>query len=366
MTADSSTDAPPEDVLIEARGSLALITLKRPRALNALTTAMRARLAEAFPRFAREAQTYCVVIQSGSDKAFSAGGDVREMVRWGREDPARAREAFRDEYTLNWLHECFSKPTISLIDGPVMGSGVGISLFGTHRVAGEKYRFAMPETAIGLFPDIGAAWPLSRMPDNIGMYLGLTGRTIGPADAYALGLLTHCIPAMRFEEIKTALADTWPVDTVLDDLHADPGPAELVPYAAHIAYCFAADSVEEIIARLGVVGGKARDWADGVVADLAARSPTSLKVTHRHIRNARALDLRQTLAIDYRLACRFLDGSDFYEGVRAAIIDKDGKPMWQPARLEDITPAMVADYFVPMGAEDLVLPTRPEMQAARV
>ncbi len=179
MTADGSADAPPEDVLIEARGSLALITLNRPRALNALTTAMRARLAEAFPRFAREAQTYCVVIQSASDKAFCAGGDVREMVRWGREDRARAREAFKDEYTLNWLHECFSKPTISLIDGPVMGSGVGISLFGTHRVAGEKYRFAMPETAIGLFPDIGAAWPLSRMPDNIGMYLGLTGRSIG-------------------------------------------------------------------------------------------------------------------------------------------------------------------------------------------
>jgi len=366
MTADGSADAPPEDVLTEGCGSLGLITLNRPRALNALTTAMRAKLGEAFPRFAREAQTYCVVIQSASDKAFCAGGDVREMVRWGREDRARAREAFRDEYALNWLHECFSKPTISLIDGPVMGSGVGISLFGTHRVAGEKYRFAMPETAIGLFPDIGAAWALSRMPDNIGMYLGLTGRSIGAADAYALGLLTHCIPAARFEEIKTALADTWPVDTVLDDLQVDPGPGELVPYAAHVAYCFAADSVEEIVARLGVVGGKARDWADGVIADLEARSPVSLKVTHRHIRDARALDLRQTLSIDYRLACRFLDGHDFYEGVRAALIDKDGKPMWQPARLEDVTPAMVADYFEPMGAEDLVLPTRAEMQAARV
>jgi enoyl-CoA hydratase len=366
MTADGSADAPPEDVLIEARGSLALITLNRPRALNALTTAMRAKLAGAFPRFAREAQTYCVVIQSASDKAFCAGGDVREMVRWGREDRARAREAFRDEYALNWLHECFSKPTISLIDGPVMGSGVGISLFGTHRVAGEKYRFAMPETAIGLFPDIGAAWPLSRMPDNIGMYLGLTGRSIGAADAYALGLLTHCIPAARFEDIKTALADTWPVDTVLDDMQVDPGPGALVPYAAHIAYCFSADSVEETVARLGVVGGKARDWAEGVIADLMARSPMSLKVTHRHIRDARALDLRQTLTIDYRLACRFLDGHDFYEGVRAALIDKDGKPMWQPARLDDVTPAMVADYFVPMGAEDLVLPTRAEMQAARV
>ena len=135
MTADGSAEQAADEVLIEARGSLAVITLNRPRALNALTTAMRAKLAGAFPRFAREAQTYCVVVQSASEKAFSAGGDVREMVRWGREDRARAKRAFADEYALNWLLECFSKPTISLIDGPVMGSGVGISLFGTHRVA---------------------------------------------------------------------------------------------------------------------------------------------------------------------------------------------------------------------------------------
>ena len=182
-----------------------------------------------------------------ASKAFSAGGDVRELVRWGREDRARAQRAFAEEYALNWLHECFSKPTISLIDGPVMGSGVGITLYGTHRVAGEGYRFAMPETAIGLFPDVGTAWTLSRLPDAIGMYLGLTGRSIGRADAYALGLLTHCIPAARFEEIKAALIDTWPVDPLLDERHVDPGPGELAPYAEHIARCFSAPTVEEIV-----------------------------------------------------------------------------------------------------------------------
>ena len=366
MAADGSAEQAADEVLIEARGSLALITLNRPRALNALTTAMRAKLAEAFPRFAREAQTYCVVVQSASEKAFSAGGDVREMVHWGREDRARAKRAFADEYALNWLLECFSKPTISLIDGPVMGSGVGISLFGTHRVAGEKYRFAMPETAIGLFPDVGTAWPLSRLADSVGMYLGLTGRSIGRADAYALGLLTHCIPAARFEEIKAALADTWPVDTILDERQVDPGPGELGPFAEHIARAFSAPTVEEIITRLQVIDGAARDWAEGVLADLSSRSPISLKVTHRHLRDARALDLRQTLSVDYRLACGFLDGHDFYEGVRAALIDKDGTPRWQPARLEDVTAPMVEDYFVPMGAAELALPTRPEMQAARV
>ena len=341
-------------MLIEARGSLALITLNRPRALNALTTAMRAKLAAAFPRFAREAQTYCVVIQSASEKAFSAGGDVREMVRWGREDRARARRAFKDEYALNWLHECFSKPTISLIDGPVMGSGVGISLFGTHRVAGEKYRFAMPETAIGLFPDVGAAWPLSRMPDSIGMYLGLTGRSIGQADAYALGLADalHSGGALRGDQGGAGRHLAGRHRARRPAGRPGPGRARAVR-GAHRRTASRRRRVEEIVARLGAVGGKARDWAEGVIADLKARSPISLKVTHRHIRDARALDLRQTLSVDYRLACRFLDGHDFYEGVRAALIDKDGKPQWQPARLEDVTPAMVDDYFAPWAPTSL-------------
>ncbi len=366
MQADGSAERPVDELVIEPKGSCAIITLNRPRALNALTTAMRAKLAAAYPSFARDPQIYCVVIQSASEKAFSAGGDVREIVGWGREDRPRARKALKDEYALNWLHECFSKPTISLIDGAVMGSGVGISLFGTHRVGGERYKFAMPETAIGLFPDVGVAWSLSRLPHSIGMYLGLTGRSIGRADAYALGLLTHCIPAARFEEIKAALIDTWPVDTVLDDRHVDPGPGELDRYAAVIENCFSAGSVEEIIGRLNGITGSGRVWAQAVVADLTSRSPLSLKVTHRHIREARALDLRQTLTVDYRLACRFLDGHDFYEGVRAALIDKDGAPKWRPATIVEVTPAMVEDYFAPLGADDLILPTRPEMQAARV
>lgn len=357
---------PAGEILIETRGSCGVVTLNRPRALNALTIAMRRQLAEALPRFAREPQTYCVIMQSASEKAFSAGGDVREIVRLAAQDVGAARQAFKDEYALNWLHECFSKPTISLIDGAVMGSGVGISLFGTHRVAGERYKFAMPETAIGLFPDVGVAWTLSRMPNHIGMYLGLTGRTIGAADAFALGLLTHCIPAARFEEIKAALADTWPVDPLLDERHVDPGPGELADVEAVIAKCFSAPTVEEIIARLQAVEGDEHEWAVGVIADLNARAPLSLKVTHRHIRDARALDLRQTLSIDYRLACRFLEGNDFREGVRAVLIDKDGNPRWNPHTLKDVSTDMVDDYFAPMGAEELVLPTRPEMQAARV
>ena len=364
--AENAIGGSTENILVETRGSLALITLNRPRALNALTTTMRRTLAEAYPQFARDSQNYAVCIRSAVDKVFCAGGDVRELVRWGREDRATARAALAEEYSLNWLHECFSKPTISLIDGPVMGSGVGITLYGTHRVAGPRYRFAMPEVAIGLFPDIGAAHALAHMPGEIGMYLALTGRSIGPADAYALELLTHCIPAERYEEITRALIDTWPVDPLLDARHVDPGQGELVPFTETISRCFGAATVEEVIERLTAVDGPQRAWAKSVIADLMAASPLSLKVTHRHLREAKARDLRQTLQIDYRLACRFLDGHDFYEGVRAALIDKDRSPRWQPARLEDVSPAMVEDYFAPLGSNELVLPTRKEMQAARV
>ena len=366
MSQDEPAQHATSDVTIEEQGSLAIITLNRPRALNAINAAMRAQFVPSYTRFARDPQIYAVVIQSAHPTVFSAGGDVRELVVWGREQPAQARRAFADEYSLNWLHECFSKPTISLIDGPMMGSGVGITIYGTHRVAGEGYRFAMPETGIGLFPDVGSAYALSRLPGEIGMYLGLTGRAIGPADAYALGLVTHCIPKAHYEEIKTVLSGAWPVDPLLDERHVAMGERELEPYAARIAWCFSAASVEETIDRLGAVDGGDRDWAQGVIEDLQRRSPLSLKVTHRHIRAARACDIRQTLQIDYRLACRFLEGHDFYEGVRATLIDKDGAPRWQPDRLHDVTPAMVEDYFAPMGADELVLPTRQEMQAARV
>jgi enoyl-CoA hydratase len=359
------SDRVPGELDIEIRGSVAVISLDRPKALNALTMAMRARLAESFPRFARDPQVYAVAVRSTRPKAFSCGSDVREVIAWGREDKARARRAFADEYRLNWLLECFSKPTVSLIGGMVMGGGVGISAYGTHRVAGEGYRFAMPETMIGLFPDVGTAHALARMEGDVGLYLGLTGRTIGRADAHALGLATHCIPQARFEGIISELSEANPVDPILDGLHADPGPGEIAEHRETIARCFSAPTVEEIVARLEATQGAGQAWSAATAADLRGRSPVSLKVTLRHIRDAKARDLRETLQVDYRLACRFLDGHDFYEGVRAALIDKDGHPTWRPGRLEDVTEAMVDDYFAPLGADELVLPTRQDMQEAR-
>ena len=354
--------APDGDILLGIEGAGAVVTLNRPKALNALTAAMRARLADAVPRWSRDPQVYGVVIASSSDGTFCAGGDVREMTDWGKSRMAEARRSLAAEYALNWLLDCFTKPTVSLMNGAVMGGGVGITLYGTHRVAGEAYRFAMPETGIGLFPDDGVSHVFAQMPDAIGMYLALTGRSLGPADAYHLGLVTHCIPAAQFGEIRAAICDADPVDPVLDTRHLDPGPGELEGLRAAIGRCFSADSVEGILARLVAETGAAASWAEAVLAELARRSPLSLKITHRHARQVRGLDLRAVLINDFRLACRFLEGQDFYEGVRAFLVDRDRAPRWQPERLQDVTEAMLDPYFAPLGADELQLASRTELQ----
>jgi enoyl-CoA hydratase len=362
-TGRSGDQAAAADILIGADHAAAFVTLNRPQALNALTTAMRAAMARAFPRWARDPEVYAVVISSASERAFCAGGDLREITEWGKNRKEDAVKSLAEEYALNWQLECFFKPTVSLIDGVAMGSGVGISLYGTHRVAGERYRFAMPETGIGLFPDDGVSGAFARMPDAIGMYLALTGRPIGRADAYRLGLVTHCIPAKRFGEIRASLAAADTVDPVLDDRHEDPGPGELDALRPPIARCFSDATVEGIVDRLKSERGAAATWARGVLEDLAARSPTSLKITHRHVQLARNLDLRATLIQDFRLACRCLEGGDLYEGVRAALIERDHTPRWQPGRLQDVSDAMIEAYFAPLGAAELELPSRAKMQA---
>lgn len=351
------------DIRIGTDHAAAFVTLSRPAALNALTTAMRAAMARSFPPWIRDPEIYAVVISSASDRAFCAGGDLRELTDWGRNRRADAVKSLAEEYALNWQLECFFKPTVSLIDGVTMGSGVGISLYGTHRVAGERYRFAMPETGIGLFPDDGVSWAFARMPDAVGMYLALTGRSIGRADAYRLGLATHCIPARRFGEIRAGLADADTVDPLLDDRHEDPGPGELEALRPVIARCFSQGTVEGIVDRLRAERGAAAEWTQGVLSDLAARSPTSLKITHRHVQLATGLDLRETLMQDFRLARRCLEGKDLYEGVRAVLTDRDRNPKWDPARLEDVTEAKVDAYFASLGDDELQLPSRARMQA---
>ncbi|MDX2289879.1 MAG: enoyl-CoA hydratase/isomerase family protein [Hyphomicrobiaceae bacterium] len=347
-------------------GAMAHFTLDRPRALNALDVAMRAAMSAALPAFGRDPQVYALVIRSASERAFCAGGDVREILALADAgDLAAARRAFAEEYAFDWQLECFAKPTVALIDGMVVGSGVGLTASATHRVGGERYSFAMPETMIGLFPDAGVSHALARLPDETGLYLGLTGRSIGRADAYALGLLTHCIDAGEYPAICSGLADAWPVDPLLDERHRDPGPGDLAPYREIIATAFAAPTVPEIMTRLRAVRGAQAAWAGKVADDLVARSPLSLVVSLRHMRAARDLDLRGVLIQDYRLACRFLEGHDFREGVRALLVDKDKTPRWNPARLADVDPAVVDSYFAALDP-DLALAERRLMQEATI
>lgn len=349
-------------VRIERRNALGIITLDRPKALNAFDSEMRRAIAGVLPEFAKDPIIYGLAFRSNSDKAFCAGGDVRKIIAAYRDDPSQARAMFADEYALDWALECFSKPSVSLIDGAVMGSGVGLSAFNTHRVAGENYRFAMPETAIGLFPDVGAAHVLARLPHEMGLYLGLTGRTIGRADAYALGLVTHCVSSELHDDIIEQLGEAWPIDKLLDDRHVDPGESDLMRHALTISNCFAAATPTAILDRLATVTGSETEWANGVRDDLLERAPMSLEVTVRHIRQARTEELRDTLVRDYRLACRFLEGRDFAEGVRALLIDKDKSPKWHPAVLADVDPVRLDAYFRTLS-DELVLPAREQMQA---
>lgn len=365
--AASARDAmEPPKVEVRRNGALVQFILNRPKALNAFDDDMCRVLATEIPIIARNPDVYIVALTSSSGKAFSAGGDVKALIAEERRQLNGARLIFAAEYHLNWLIECFSKPTISLIDGICMGSGVGLTAYNTHRVAGENYKFAMPETAIGLFPDVGAAYVFAHLPWPVGLYLGLTGRAIGRRDAHWLGLVTHCISSARFPGILAALADAEPVDPMLDGFHEDEPAGPLQNDAAMIGDFFGSGSLDEIMRRLAAATGVAQSWALATHGDLLKRSPTSLRITDRHIRSARTLDLRQTLIQDYRLACRCLAGADFREGVRAMLVDKDGAPKWQPATLCEVTPDMIAHYFAPLEGEELMLPTRKEMQVARV
>ena len=364
----ANTDATPAlpKVLVAKEGAVMRLTLNRPAALNAFDDEMRQVLGDEIPKIARNPDVYVVVLGSTSSKAFCAGGDVRALIKIAATDRARARGYFAGEYYLDWLLDCFSKPTVSLIDGLCMGSGAGLTLYNTHRVAGENYRFGMPETAIGLFPDVGVAHVLARLPWPIGIYLGLTGRTIGRADAHWLGLASHCIGAGAFEGIVAALADAQTIDPLLDGLHEAQAMGPVQAEQSRIADLFGADSITEILAALERASAKGDAFAAETLKDLRKRSPMSLAITDRHIRRARTLDLRETLIQDYRLAVRCLENVDFAEGVRAVLIDKDHAPKWQHRRVEDITEDEIVAYFAALGDDELVLPTRAEMQTARV
>ena len=346
------------EILYERRGAVALVTLNRPKALNALTTAMCRELDARLAAWAGDPEVAAVIVKGAGERAFCAGGDVVVIYNSGRGDRVAAADFFQAEYRLDRRIFHYPKPYIALIDGIVMGGGVGVSVHGSHRVATGRTLFAMPETGIGLFPDVGGSHFLPRLPGALGLYLGLTGQRLKAADCLYSGIATHYLESARLPGLAEALAAAgWSgdaeavADRVIAGLAGDPGPAPLAEHRAAIDRCFSRDSVEAVLAALEAEGG---DWAAATRATLLRRSPTSLKLTFRQLQEGARLGFDEAMTMEYRLSQACVAGHDFLEGVRAAVIDKDRAPKWRPAGLAEVTDEMVAAHFAPLGERDLV------------
>ncbi len=355
----SEPTTPQDDILIREEGRAGFLTLNRQKTLNALTGEMINRVEAHYLKWASTARIYGIVLDAVPGRAFCGGGDIRAAVADLDRDFNAVTQFFRDEYQHNWTLECFTKPNVSLVNGIVMGGGVGISMYGTHRVAGENLLFAMPETGIGLFPDIGAGFFLSRFPGETGLYLGLTGRSIGRADAYHLGYATHCVDEAEFDKIRHAMIEGDPIDPVLDGLHRDPGEGELAALRPAIDRIFCAESLEAILARLDDETGPHSTWAKETAAAIRQRSPISLKIAFREIRGGRhRASLKEELQVEFRLVYRVLKQPDLREGVRALLIDRDRSPKWHPATIEEVSDEMIEAFFAPLGEEEIDLKDR--------
>jgi enoyl-CoA hydratase/carnithine racemase len=344
------------DILFERRGAAGIVTLNRPAALNAVTHAMVLALRARLDAWAADDAVTRVVIQATAGRAFSAGGDIRALYDLGKAGKCGEMLQFwRDEYPLNAVIKNYRKPYVALIDGLVMGGGVGVSVHGSHRVAGDRFQFAMPEVGIGFFPDVGATWFLPRMPGALGVYCGLTGERFGIADALSTGIATHHVPSARFPALIEGLSGTVSVDAVLSAFAEPAGEGALAAHRAVIDRLFSASSVEAILAGLDGEQGAA-DWAAKTAAIMRAKSPLSLKIAREQVRRGRTYDFAACMRAEFRIVSRIVEGHDFYEGVRAVIVDKDNAPRWRPASLAEVSAAEIERHFAELGASELMLP----------
>lgn len=342
------------EIRFDRLGHAGIITLDRPAALNALSHGMVVALAETLDLWRDDPAVRLVVVRANG-RAFCAGGDIRAVYEAGQGSAAQ-KAFFQAEYRLNAAIKAFPKPYVALIDGFVMGGGAGISMHGSHRVFAEKGVFAMPETGIGFFPDVGSSFFLSRMPSEIGVYCALGAIRLARGDALHAGIATHAAPAASFDAVIAGLGETDDVDAVLAEF-AEPAVAEtLGALDAAIAGVFATGSVESILARLDALDGALAEWGTSTAAAIRSKSPTSLRVALRQIRAARQLDFDDCIRLDWRIASAILDGHDFYEGVRAALVDKDQSPQWIPATLAAVDPKAIEGHFVAPSDGDIPLP----------
>jgi enoyl-CoA hydratase len=340
-----------QEVTFERLGHAGFITLNRPEALNALTLGMVRRIHRQLAAWADDRNVAHVAIRANGSRAFCAGGDVRALYAPGLDRSPEFTAFYREEYRLNTYIKRYPKPFLALVDGLVMGGGVGISLHGSHRIAGGRMVFAMPETGIGLFPDVGATFLLSRLPGAIGLYLGLTGARVEAPDALWSGIVTHCVPSARFPALAAALADADDLDRCLADFAQSPAPdaGALARQRPAIDRLFAAaPSLAELMAAL-------RDHGDAFAAEIQAqletKSPTSLAITFRQLQEGRDLAFEEAIRREFRIVSRIPLGHDFFEGIRALVIDKDKTPRWRPATLAEVSPEAIARHFAPLAEE---------------
>jgi enoyl-CoA hydratase len=334
------------EILFDCRGTAGLVTLNRPQALNAVTLNMVRALRRQLDEWRRDPSVTRVVLTAAAGRAFSAGGDIRALYDAGTSGRyGEMLDFYGEEYQLNTIIKHYPKPYVSLIDGIVMGGGVGLSVHGSHRVAGDRYSFAMPEVSIGFFPDVGATWFLPRLPGELGAYCALSGERVGAADAVAGGIATHRVASSRFADLADALCGAVPVDATLAAF-AEPATDGKLHRAA-IDRLFQGDRVEDIIA---ILDAESSEFATAAATTLRAKSPTSLKLALAQVRAGSSLSFQACMATEFRIVSRVIHGHDFYEGVRAVIVDKDNAPRWRPAALAEVSDAEVARHFAPLGS----------------
>jgi enoyl-CoA hydratase len=346
---EAPKDAP--EVLIAIEGAVGRITLNRPGALHALTTSMCRLITDALVTWIDNPIVKLVMIDHAGERGFCAGGDIRMLAESGAGDGAAAREFFFTEYRLNTLLHDYPKPLIAFMDGVTMGGGVGLSRPCRYRVATERTAFAMPETGIGLFPDVGGGWYLSRMSDHIGLWLALTGARIKAADCELTGLATDYVPSASLPQLKEAIiANPTEVEILLTEFEGDAGRPELAAHQDEIARLFAGDSVEAIVEALEAADS---DWARAQLTAMAGKSPQTMKVAFRQLQLGGAMKrFADNMTMEYRIGARVVQRHDFLEGVRAVIVEKDNAPKWDPATLDGVTETMLDAIFAPLPSAE--------------
>ena len=350
MAGKHSEDAAPAEVLFERRGRLGVVTLNRPRAVNALTAGMAAAMLEQLTLWADDDTVAAVLVRGAGDRGLCAGGDIVAIYRDMLDGGDATADFWAGEYRLNALISGYPKPYVAFMDGLVLGGGVGISAHGSVRIVTERTRMGMPETTIGFVPDVGGTLLLSRSPGESGTHAALTGAHLSGADALFLRLADHFVPSASLAELELAL-EAEPVDAAVARFVEDAPSSVLAAQQEWIDACYSSDDAEEILRRLRTAGGEAADAADTI----ESKSPTAVKVALASLRRVKGLSLEEALEQEYRVGLRFLTGPDFREGIRAQVVDKDRDPHWQPASLAEVSRDDVESYFAPLGDRELQL-----------